>query len=157
MACIAQGRSRRSAARGVSDQFAPDPSNPKRAAALPTSALRTCPFDGGSRLHVIRTARYDGEYVDDIETPDFYAYHVHCTSCAADGPWQKSQSSAELFWNGIGEHDKRIAQVVDAAKRLYANRETDERPIIDVLGEWLEAKDALYAAVAALEQADVHA
>jgi hypothetical protein len=67
----------------------------------PQTELKPCPFDGGTRLVVFQTPRFDGEYVSEEETPDFYAYNVHCTTCAADGPWKKSQSSAEQFWNGI--------------------------------------------------------
>lgn len=64
--------------------------------------LKLCPFDGGTRLVVVRTERYDmaahPEWADD---PDGYAYNVHCTTCACEGPWKKSQSGAEQFWNGV--------------------------------------------------------
>lgn len=68
----------------------------------PIESLKSCPFDGGKHLVVIKTERYDianhPEWADD---PDAYAYNVHCITCAADGPWKKSQSGCERFWNGI--------------------------------------------------------
>lgn len=64
----------------------------------PSQPLKPCPFDGGTRLVIARTPRYDNVEPND---PDGYAYVVHCTTCAADGPWKKSQSGAEEFWNGI--------------------------------------------------------
>lgn len=64
----------------------------------PNGILKPCPFDGGKRLVIVKTERFPDPEPDE---PDAYAYNVHCTSCAADGPWQKSQSGAELFWNGI--------------------------------------------------------
>jgi hypothetical protein len=66
----------------------------------PAGTLKPCPFDDGRRLVVVRTDRYDNVPADSGE-PDVYAYHVFCTSCACQGPWKKSQSGAEQFWNGI--------------------------------------------------------
>lgn len=65
----------------------------------PAQQLKPCPFDGGTRLVVCKTLR-DGYPVGD-DDPDAYAFNVHCTSCACDGPWKKSQGGAELFWNGL--------------------------------------------------------
>lgn len=68
----------------------------------PTQPLKPCPFCGGDRLVVTGTARLDieahPEWADD---PDAFAYTVHCTSCACDGPWFKSAGNAEHHWNGI--------------------------------------------------------
>lgn len=68
----------------------------------PIESLKPCPFDGGTRLIIFQTARYDLDKFSEWEhDPDAYAYNVHCLTCAADGPWKKSQGAAEQFWNGI--------------------------------------------------------
>jgi len=65
----------------------------------PSSTLKPCPFDGGTRLVIERTPRFPGEPGPNED--DFYAYNVHCTTCACEGPWRKSQGGAEQLWNGI--------------------------------------------------------
>ena len=56
-----------------------------------------CPFCGG-KGYMVKTLRAGYElWMDD---PDAYAYHVCCRSCAAEGPWAKSnEKSAFRQWN----------------------------------------------------------
>lgn len=61
--------------------------------ALPVLA---CPFDGGTRLVVIKSPRWDGATDDEFES---FTFHVTCTSCLARGPWTKSHTSACTAWN----------------------------------------------------------
>lgn len=74
----------------------------RRTEIRPVGPLKPCPFDGGVRLVIVRTERYDlVTHPRWEEDPDVYAFNVHCTSCAAEGPWKKSQSAAEQIWNGL--------------------------------------------------------
>jgi hypothetical protein len=67
----------------------------------PFSDLKPCPFDAGTRLVLVKTYRYGVEPAGGGDDSEAYAYNVHCTSCAADGPWKKSAGDAERMWNGI--------------------------------------------------------
>ena len=63
------------------------------------TTLAPCPFDGGPGLYA-RTERGDG-YADFPNDPDRWAYHVQCATCAATGPWNKSnRERAARDWNG---------------------------------------------------------
>lgn len=58
--------------------------------------LLPCPFCGGEPY--FEKALRDGyeSYQDD---QDAWAHWVTCTSCAATGPWVKSQRGAARWWN----------------------------------------------------------
>ena len=58
--------------------------------------LRPCPFCGGKGE--VDSKLRDG-YKDFLKDPDANAYFVVCRSCAADGPWSKSESGARRMWN----------------------------------------------------------
>lgn len=54
-----------------------------------------CPFCGGMP-YLTKTER--AGYQDFPDDPDRFAYTMVCRSCAAEGPWQKSESSARRMW-----------------------------------------------------------
>lgn len=56
--------------------------------------LKNCPFCGGK-------AMLDKELRDGCKDEDFeaYAYYYRCISCASQGGWAKSPTSAEKLWN----------------------------------------------------------
>jgi hypothetical protein len=58
--------------------------------------LLPCPFCGGQPIP--EKALRDG-YADCQDDPDAYAYTVRCRSCAAEGGWAKSATSAARWWN----------------------------------------------------------
>lgn len=77
--------------------------------AAPSRPLKPCPFDRGMDLQMWRTPRFPGfpgPNPGSASNPsrdffEFFAYSVHCNSCAADGPWEKSMAGAERAWNGL--------------------------------------------------------
>ena len=59
--------------------------------------LLPCPFCHGQLVSIDKVLRTG--YADCVDDPDAYAWTVWCFSCAAVGPWGKSQSSAIRGWN----------------------------------------------------------
>lgn len=55
-----------------------------------------CPFCGGRGMV---KSELRGGYQDCPDDPDATAYYVQCISCATNGPWHKSESSAIRYWN----------------------------------------------------------
>ena len=53
-----------------------------------------CPFDDGAPVlrRRLREGCQDGQ-------PDAYVYWVQCRSCAAQGPWFKTEGNAIRGWN----------------------------------------------------------
>jgi hypothetical protein len=56
--------------------------------------IKDCPFCGG----IGNMGRVD-RYPDCDIQEDKYAYYIRCVSCACEGPWAKSESSATKLWN----------------------------------------------------------
>lgn len=115
-------------------------STPPSTELQPVGQLRPCPFDAGKRFRVTRTARFDGEYVSEDETPDFYAYNVRCLTCAAEGPWKKSQSGAEQMWNGIPGTER--------GGPLEPDTDTKYDTVVSVLSSYLTLPHAVVTAIA---------
>lgn len=68
--------------------------------------LKLCPFCGGTAT-MESGPRF--EHDPECEGPDSKWYAVKCRSCAAQGPWAKSESGATRWWNmrvGEGEDDE---------------------------------------------------
>ena len=63
---------------------------------LAEPGLLPCPFCGCSRLYVTSIPRFPGL---PREWPGGMAYTITCASCAAEGGWEKSSSSARRTWN----------------------------------------------------------
>lgn len=66
---------------------------------LPVERLVSCPFCGGDGY--LSSALRDG-YQSFSNDPDAQAYYVVCRSCAAEGPWAKSEYGAVRMWNTRG-------------------------------------------------------
>ena len=64
--------------------------------AAPVERLVSCPFCGGTGY--LENILRDG-YKDFPDDPDARAYCVRCRSCAAEGPWAKSEYGARRLWN----------------------------------------------------------
>lgn len=68
--------------------------NPKDTWGSRDPELKPCPFCGGEG--VMRCSNpythQDGDYSRD-------EYFVHCISCAAEGPWFKTETAAKRVWN----------------------------------------------------------
>lgn len=59
--------------------------------------LKPCPFCGHAGPRLERVLR--NGYAEDQDDPDAFAYYHVCPGCATQGPWTKSQTSAEQRWN----------------------------------------------------------
>jgi hypothetical protein len=59
-----------------------------------TMDVKICPFCGG----IGSMAKVD-RYPDCDIQEDKWAYYVRCVSCACEGPWAKSETSATKLWN----------------------------------------------------------
>lgn len=55
---------------------------------------KACPFCGGA-AHLKREDRFPGNDIEDGK----WAYYFVCRSCAANGPWHKTETAALRWWN----------------------------------------------------------
>ena len=102
--------------------------------------IKDCPFCGG----IGNMGRVD-RYPDCDIQEDKYAYYIRCVSCACEGPWAKSESSATKLWNTRTRPDpmskEEAEKLVQEFKNSWLNHYTIYESVKDKLIAALTGKE----------------